>query len=281
MKNICIKSKEIINYNDYKLSILITQDGLSYSLYSISENKYYSLVSKTYQNKKDYLKEFDEFISEEKLNYDKFNQVNIVTANNKVTIIPSVLFNDNDFKSIYNLNFEHDNNVNIFYSKLQKSSTTIIFSVENILLDSLNKHFSNYNLFSHSIPFIEINYTKNKVSENRDKTKMFVQVFESFIDILIFENENLLLYNTYTYKTSNDLLYFIINVFEQLKLSQEDTEVSFSGFIETDDLVIINLRKFVKLVYFESQSLEFKYFYKFQETLPHYFINFLNINKCE
>ncbi|MBQ5458811.1 MAG: DUF3822 family protein, partial [Bacteroidales bacterium] len=79
--------------------------------------------------------------------------------------------------------------------------------------------------------------------------------------------------------SANDMLYFIVNTFEQLGLSQEECEVAFSGFIDQDNLAIIHLKKFVRTVYFESINRDYKYFFRFQEFSPHYFYNFLNINQ--
>ncbi|MDR2011017.1 MAG: DUF3822 family protein [Bacteroidales bacterium] len=282
MKNISIKNKgENNKLIDNKLSILITQDGLSYSLYSVLENRYNTLVAKTFSQKDNYIEEIKKILTEEELTNKDFKQVNIVVSGNRTTIIPNVLFSKNEYEKIYYLNFGVPENQNIYYSQMPKSANTLIYSADKALINMLDNIFLKYSLYSHAEPFVESNFTKNKISENRDKTKVFIQVFENFTDILVFKNEKILLYNTFKYKTNNDLLYHIINVFEQLKLSPEETEVSLSGFIETDDLVVIHLRKFVRIVYFESLNTEFKYFYKFQEIQPHYFINFLNIIKCE
>jgi len=280
MKNILIKNNELnnIDINNYTLSILITQDGLSYSLYSISENKFQSLISKKFESKDNYLGEIESFIKEEQLNLKIFANINVIYANNKVTIIPEAIFDEHYPEKIYKLNFFHEENEKVFYTRLNKSSNVIVFSADKDLVGLLDSLFLRYKLLPQSFSFIESNFIKNRISENREVTKMFIQVFENFMDILVLKDNKILLYNTFCFKTNNDILYFIINVFEQLKLSQEDTEVSFSGLIETDSLAVLNLKKFVRIVYFESQNNDYKYFYKFQEIAPHYFVNFFNIN---
>jgi len=146
-----------------------------------------------------------------------------------------------------------------------------------MLYKMLESEFGKFTLIPSSHSFIETNFTKNKVSENKDKTKVLVQIFGDFAELLVFDNSEIILFNTFSYKTNNDLMYFVINVFEQLKLSQEDSEIVFSGFVETDSLAVLNIRKFIAQVYFQSQNPDFKYFYKFQEIAPHYYFNFLNV----
>jgi hypothetical protein len=279
MKNISIKNNEINNteYSNHKLSILITQDGLSYSLYSISENKFQTLVSKKFNSKSSWLSEIREFVENEKLNNKDFHSVDIIYATNKVSIVPDAIFNKQDVEKIYKLNFYHEPNTRKILSKnLARSSNAIVFSVEKELLELLTSLFTSYNIAPQSSKFIESNFMKNRISNDREKTKMFVQVFEDFMEILVLKDSKIFLYNTFVYQTANDLLYYVINVFEQLKLSQKETEVAFSGFIDTDNLAILNLKKFVQMVYFVSQNIDYKYFYRFQEIAPHYFVNFLN-----
>ncbi|MDL2262117.1 DUF3822 family protein [Bacteroidales bacterium OttesenSCG-928-I21] len=282
MKNICIKNKEEFHdFSGFILSILLTQGGFSYSVYSTTENRYNVLVARILENKNEYVNELKSFLEDEELSNKNFDKINISVANNRNTIVPCVLFSENQYKELFYLNFGIPENQEILYTKLTKSANTLIYSVDNNLVDFLKTIFPKHKLYSHASSFIETNFIKNKIRENRENAKVFVQVFESFIDILVFRNEKIELYNSFDYKTNNDILYHIVNVFEQLKLSQEETEVSVSGFIETDNIAIIHLRKFVRMVYFEPQNMDFIYFYKFQETLPHYFVNFLNIVKCE
>ncbi|PLX06423.1 MAG: hypothetical protein C0596_18325 [Marinilabiliales bacterium] len=178
---------------------------------------------------------------------------------------------------MFALNFNKTEDEKILVCNMPKSCNVLIYSVNKNLYSEISKHFPLMSVFPQSYSFIENHYQKNKIAEDSDIGKMFVQVFDDFIEIIVLKESELKFYNTFSYKTNNDILYFIINVFEQLKLSQTETSIGFSGLIETDNLTILNLRKFVQIVYFESQNPYYKYFYKFQETAPHYFYNFLNI----
>ena len=283
MKNLCIKDKdtENINPDDLSLSILISGDGFSYVFYDKKQKRFNSLVSQACDNAGNIAAEFREFVINEKLNFDKYQKVNIVVADHRTTIIPEALFQNSKINEIYNLNFFPKPERLIKFSKLDKSGNYLIYSVENDIIKVIDELFTEYSLFPQSHGFIESHFTNNKLSDNPLGEKVYVQVFQDFCDILILKDSAVVFYNTYTYKTNNDLLYYIINIFDQLKLSQENAKLVFSGFIETDNLVVLNLRKFVSQVFFESQNTDYKYFYKFQETSPHYYYNFLNIISCE
>jgi hypothetical protein len=279
MKEICIREKdtENINSTDFKVSILLTQNGFSYSVFHVETKRYYSLISKVFDEKEDFCKSVSGFLDTENVFTNRNDGINVVYSCRKSTIIPEALFEVDKINEIFSLNFELDDNEIVKYRILPKSGNVILFAVKKDLLDLLNNKLANYNLYPQTYSFLENHYTTNKLSENATQSKMFVQVFEDFIELVVFDNGLVRFYNTFNYKTNNDILYYIINVFENLKLSQTETSIGFSGFIETDSLAILNLRKFISIVYFESQNIDYKYYYKFQEIAPHYFYNFLNI----
>lgn len=279
MKKVYVRDKDLENYDisNFKLSILLSQDGLSYSLMSVQENKYVSLISFNFSDKLNRTEEIISFLKQERIAGQKFAESVLVIADSRQTLIPDVLFEKGTEKTIWELNFMPDDNCRIRYANLAKSSNVVVYPLRNELAELVNMYLPDARIISACVPFIESNFTRNKLSENNINTKVFVQVFEEYAELLILDAAGIKLFNTFSYKTNNDLLYFIINVFEQLKLSRENSEIVFSGFIETDNLTVLNLRKFVGQVYFEPQSHAFKYYYKFQEIAPHYFYNFLNI----
>jgi hypothetical protein len=279
MKNISIKDNtELLNSENNSLSILIHGDGFSYTLFNKSERRFCALVYEKIEDKSNFIDQFVEFVKNESL--DKVNDVNIVIAEKKSTIVPDAFFDESRISELYFLNFPQEENKIIRYSKLEKCDNYIIFSLDRDLLQAIDAIFPKYKMFSQSHSFVEKHFTANKLSENPESQKVFINVFHDFFEVLVLEKSAIKFYNTYSYKTNNDLFYYIINVFEQLKISADSSSVVFSGFIETDNVTVLNLRKFVSQVYFESQNMEFKYYYRFQETAPHYFYNFLNIVAC-
>ncbi len=280
MKSLYIKDNDIKNIDSSELilSILLSKTGLAYSLYHKVTNKFCALIAcpiDGYDN--NFTEKCIGFLKKEELINKNYKAVNIIFSSSKTTIVPNALFDENNINDIFELNHNLNDNEKLLHCNLPKSGSRILFSIDNKLYKSISEIFPQSNFYSQAYSFIEHHYQKNKIAEDLDKDKMFIQVFEDYIDIIVFQKNELSFYNNFKYKTNNDILYFIINVFEQLKLSQTDTTIGFSGFIDTDNMTILNLRKFVGVVYFESQNSTYNYHYKFQETAPHYFYNLLNI----
>ncbi|MGC9332106.1 MAG: DUF3822 family protein [Bacteroidales bacterium] len=117
-----------------------------------------------------------------------------------------------------------------------------------------------------------------KYNNPKQPDTVFVQVWDSFAEMLVFSNGSPRLFNVYNWKKSNDLVYYVLNLFKQLVLDPKTCPVMFSGWIEQNDIALIQLNKFVKHIYMETLNTDKSYSYQFQDTQPHYFVNFLNFD---
>ena len=58
---------------------------------------------------------------------------------------------------------------------------------------------------------------------------MYLHLQDNFFDVMVFEAEQLLLYNSYPYKNEGEFLYFSLAVSEELSVSQEQLSIVFLG----------------------------------------------------
>lgn len=279
MRDVSFHDNELkdIDHNNLKLSILICNRGFSYNLFNTETKKYHDFFYKNIDDN-NYLNSIEQIITENKLHEIKFTEVNVQYVTNRNTLIPETFFSEENFSELFYFNFTQRNNSSVKYHYIPKLNLYSLYEVDNEIISFLDRTFNEYNLIPQTASFINSNIKKSIVQEDELSDKMYVQFFNDFLEVVIIRDKNVLFYNTFIYKSSNDIVYYILNIFEQLKLNQEKTELVLSGFIEKDNIAVINLKKFVQFVYFESLNNDFNYFYKFQDLSPHYFHNFLNIN---
>lgn len=277
MKLADIRDKNIDYYekSNLELSILFTGDGLSYSLKVQNEMRFVALKSFVFEKGTNYIencrRELDNILMD-----SKYFETRFILADNRQTIVPDAIFNDADAIQYWNLNFQKDDKSEINSFHLTKAQTQIVFPINRDLQQVIDLCASKKSVIPSAAPFIEFNYKRNRLIDNPEKARVYVQVYDGYAEILVVENYSIKLFNTFCFYTQNDLLYHIINIFEQLRLVPKTSEIVFSGFIDTDSLAVLNLRKFVGSVYFESQNIGLRYYYQFQEIPPHYFFYQLN-----
>lgn len=78
----------------------------------------------------------------------------------------------------------------------------------------------------HSSVFVEYLLALHKGST---RNEVHVCIFPEYMDVVALQSGKLLLYNRYRIQTSNDFTYFLLWVYEELKLKPEDSPCYFYG----------------------------------------------------
>ena len=81
---------------------------------------------------------------------------------------------------------------------------------------------------------------------------MYLHLQDDFFDVMVFDAEQLLLYNSYPYKNEGEFLYFSLAVTEELSLSQEQLSIVFLGKYN-------RYERYYKALENYKQKLEFNY----------------------
>jgi hypothetical protein len=177
-----------------------------------------------------------------KNNYD---EILIIHSNNLCTFVPTALF-DHEFLGSY-LQFN-----------------TKVFETDFFTFDSLDKYEMNHVY----IPYVNLNnffidqygtfdykhantILVSKLldfSKNKEERKMFVHVNENHFDIVVVQNQKLLLFNSFEYKTPEDFIYYILFTAEQLQLNPENFILEFLGSITENDAFYQIAYKYIRNV---------------------------------
>ena len=279
------KYDEALNKADsekYKLSIQLSLDGFSFCIFDENTNKFLSIESVSIENSNrvdiscSLIKQF--FLAHSWLNL-KFKSTNIIYETQKSTLIPSPLFDETEKNTYSDFNFTPEEDHCVYYDKLTGLDAFNLYTVPVQIKNTLNELFPDHKLLSHCGSLIESLWIlyKNLPVQKR----VFVNVRNSYLDIVITEGKKLLYFNSFTYTTKEDFIYYIIFVLEQLDLNPEEIELIFSGFIDKNTELFDIVYKYVRNVQFPKLTNTFRYSYIFNDIPSHYYFNLLNITLCE
>jgi hypothetical protein len=87
----------------------------------------------------------------------------------------------------------------------------------------------------------------------------------SAMDILVTENRKLVLANTFPYRSDEDVLYYTLNVYEQLRLNPETEQLTVAGISADMDVLTILLSKYIRNVAVATRLPVASYSYVFDE----------------
>ncbi|SCY06367.1 DUF3822 family protein [Flavobacterium caeni] len=163
---------------------------------------------------------------------EKYDEILILHNSNLSGFVPTALFDEHflgsylqydtkvfetDFFTYDELPAYHMNNVYIPFG-----------DINNFLVD----HFSEFTArHAHTVLVSKL----LEASKNVDEKKMFVHFRPSHFEVVVVQNQNLLLFNSFEYRTPEDFIYYILFTAEQLNLNPEHFKLELLGDIAKDD----------------------------------------------
>ena len=166
----------------------------------------------------------------------------------------------------------------ILFSKIQRADAWSLYPVPSMVVRFFREQFPALHIFHQSVPFINslLQIQRNGSSGNQ----IFVHLYGNLFDIVVIHGKSLKLYNSFSYKHVNDLLYFVLYIFDQLKLPPKGTPVTLSGKITRQSSFYENLKRYVKKPVFQKLDTAFTYSYTFGKLPEHAYVNLLNLYPC-
>ena len=266
----------------YHISIQADLDGFSFCILDVENHKYLGLrhiQRKQERTGSNITEQISTFIRNDELLNQNYKSAGFLYSSSKSTLVPYPLFSKDNLKSYFSFNHSLNPDDIILYNKLKNTDAYNIFTIPEELLSVISESFPNIRFYHQATPFIESILSRSIFSGKENKA--FVNVKKNSFEIAVIQSNNLELYNSFFYKNDRDFIFFIMYIYDKLKLSPEQTPITLSGNIDTRSDLYQILKKFIKSVTFEKYNEYFAYSYPFNNILPHAFNSLLNLYLCE
>lgn len=272
---------DINQSNSYNLSIQISLDGFSFCIYDTIAQKYISLAY--YQAPSDFeiinIESFYKEIckTESWLSAD-FKKVNCIYISQKNTLIPEEIFNKEQLKKYLEFNHYIGEFEEINFNKVESIDSYNVYSIPSDLTYFICKTFKSVRYLNQASLFIHdcIHESVNKFGNS-----VYLNINEHFIDIAVINKSKLILYNTIERRDDITDLYFILNVFDKLKLSPLSTETHLSGYISEDSGFYKLMTTYLAKTKFRKFNASQIFSYHFDMIPQHQFMNLINSTNAD
>ena len=229
---------EITEKNYKKLSIQVGLDGFSFCVFDLLSSKVLSFKKVAFFSFKDSNKLenaanllLDNFNSNSELQ-ECYDEILVIYSNNLSTFVPHALF-DEDYLGSY-LQY----NTKVFETDFFAFDIIENYEMNNVFIPFINFN----NLFIEKFGSFDYVHASTilvtkllDLSKNTDAKKMYVQINKSTLDLVVVQKQKLVLYNSFDYKTPDDLLYYILFTAEQLDLNPEVFSLQLFGNVHIED----------------------------------------------
>ena len=256
--NIQASTFNIAHYEQYHLAVEI---GLRHLSYCIINNKTYNVE---YLNKFIIENDCFDLINEDEIIKLDFASSSVVFTDLPSTLIPDELFDKENSKKILELT---SNVYDLIRSDLLSDiNTHLIYTIPDLINDIAFTFFPNAKQKAQQSLLIE---QFIKLDEN--KNNAYIYIGENSLNITAFKNGKLLLNNSFDFETKEDILYYTLFAFEQLKLNTETVSTRLYGEIIKGDEKHQLLYEYIRNIKFGSRPHHLNFSSEFNKIPEHQF----------
>lgn len=225
-------TKDITQKKYKKLSLEVSFSSVSFCIYNLITNKVEAFNNKFFDEKAVIEEELWNFFLANPVVQQEYDEIVVLHQTNLNTFVPTSLFDPSQIGSYLQYNnkvFETDYFAYDYLDNYELNNVFIPYTaINNYLLDQYSTFdFKN----SHSI------FVKKvlDISKNKDYKQVWIHFQQNKFEIVVTKNQQLLLFNSFQYKTLEDFIYYTLFTYEQLQLNPELVPVHFIGPIDEEN----------------------------------------------
>ena len=282
MRNIAVidETFDINISSTYHLAIQLSAEGLCFAIMDTVRKKYIALKDLFFDealslSKEEQVENF--FTRDNHLNH-RYKTSGLIYATPNAVLIPKPLFDPGTMEEMYHFSNQLPENHVILSNDIANIDSKIVFSLPESILNSCNKHPNEIRIYHQSCPEIEnaALAARSKPSGNYVK----VHLYRDFFDIVVFRKGKFELFNSFSYQTQEDLIFYILYVFEQLDFEAEKNKLVLSGNVVENSELTDKLSQFIPDIILEKFNKNFNYSYTFGQLSQHRFSNLVSLYLC-
>lgn len=275
------KSFDYVNVDKYHLSLQVFLKGFSFSVLDRERNKYVALAHYQFNRVTSYktaAKQIDAIADSEPLLQCPFRHVKLMFYTDAYTFVPSAFFTDNDKETWFKFNHDLPHGYELMSNYIFGNSSYVVFSVPTVLANVFRARFESVRFYHQSVPMIEDLTLRSKL-DSGDK-RVYVNLMPAFFDFVLVDNGEIALYNTFSYKSTDDFNYFFLNAIDSLRLPPMTIPVNVCGILPADSPILESMKEYVRNIGYFAMPSHFEYAYDFNDIPSHYFTNMINLYQC-
>ena len=229
--------KEINNdiENYYKLSIQVSLNGLSFCIVDTIANTIKEFKRRSFGKELspyELQKELKQLFRESNIEGYSFSEVVVIHKNNLFSLVPKPLFDTAELANYLKFNVKILANDLVEYDEIDSYDLVNVYvpfvNINNYIYDL----FGEFEFMHHGTVMVQS--LLNSYS-NGNETICYVHVSDNQMDITVLAQKQLLLFNSFQYKTKEDFIYYLLFTLEQLKLDTETVKIRLFGEVDMRD----------------------------------------------
>ena len=174
-----------------------------------------------------------------------FGQIHCALFNRNATLVPRRLFQHGALSGYFKLLLNPADYI-YAYDELPEFDAYLVYATEPALAKLCTEFFPRSRNRHLAVPLLR-NARQTAANEEH---RLFVNFRNQVAQMAVFERQNLLFYNSFAFSASSDLLYYVLMLYDQFRLSTQDTPLIVAGNLLEDSELYRLLYRFVRDIRF-------------------------------
>ncbi len=197
-----------------------------------------------------------------------FSYISVQVSGSRFTLVPTALFKEENAEQYFYFNHPKREGEEIRFDLIRSYDAVNIFSVSTLLMTELKKIFENFSVHHQLASLLE---ASRLYAANKSVKSMFIHIHSSLIEVIVAGERKLIFANSFPYKGTEDGIYFVMMVCDQLSLNPEMVEVLVSGEIEMEGAFFKQLHRYIRHISFSERIKAATFTYGFDEIPSHFY----------
>ena len=243
------------------LSIQLSLSGLSFCILNKDSNTIVGLKELNFEKSLNPLELLDELkilFEKEDVLSNNFNSITIIHDNDLSTLVPKALFNKNHLADYLKFNSKILKSDFIAHDPISENNSVNVYvpyiNINNYIYDKFGSF-----TFKHKSTVLIESILQIEKEATDSYNKVYIHVGFNNFEIIVTEKAKLKLYNTFSYNSKEDFIYYILFTAEQLNLSPETLNLVLLGDITKNDALYNIVYKYIRNVNFGNRHDSFKF----------------------
>lgn len=206
-----------------------------------------------------------------------FKSVKIVFNSSCHTLVPDALFDPEQSRPYLELMYGPLPGQTVMANPVTVMDAHQVFAVPDEMTTRIGAHFPRVQLISHATALIQViwaHYSRMHL------LKVFLNIRNDAMDVMIFDGRQVSFFNSFKWRSPEDILYYLIFVMEQLNLNPEQVPVVVSGETDGKGSLMELMFTYIRHVEFAKRTTTYRYSAVLDEIAPHSGFILFNILTC-
>lgn len=168
-----------------------------------------------------------------------FAKATIAFRQHRCTLVPSRLYEEKEKRHYLEQVLRLEPSEQVQTERLPEAGLVLVSAAETRLLDGVKHFFPGSRQFPVAFPLLKalLHQTAGR--------KLWLNLHPGTITLLASDADKVLFFNSFSYQTARDVVYYVLMVYEELSWASEEVPITYSGQLLEDSEIMAQLRRYL------------------------------------